>query len=608
MDGRRLILNLIDALGILDNTEDMAPAVTLKGEAALACAPSFPVNAKAACYPKPQGFRMPPSDTLTSPARPASPQRTARAPSGGTDRFIAFAFAAADLLVETDINGVIGFAAGAFPSRFGRTAQDFIGSPITSLFAATDHETLDIALAMIQQSGRIAPMQLTLADPGHSQVSVGAFLLQMTPRCARLSFSIGPIAAGLGDACSGAHTLADPRGFTRIAELAMRHASQGGLGLVEVQNWQVMQESMSGADQRAIGVIIGDVLGAGASGGSAGVLAAGRYGVVADSPLDMTDLVRKLETALQGSPAEGRAIIRGTEIPLAHGTMPAAQAARALRYALGRFADGGTEAAKGIGAEGGLEGIIACAGHHAKAVRETLEGRRFRLLYQPVVRLTDRSIHHFEALIRPFANAAWPNQAPQEFVTFAEALGLSEELDWAVLETVITALENNRDVCIAVNMSGLSIQNPDYRRRILTRIQQVRATSEKHAPSRLMIELTETAEIDDLEAAASTMEQLRSVGVPVCLDDFGAGVAVFRYLRAFGVDHVKLDGDYVRASCKTRRDRALVASMVELAASAGASVVAEMIETEEQVALMRELGVEFGQGWLFGRPGRLPGS
>ena len=550
---------------------------------------------------------MPPSETLISPAQRPPPDRP-RAPSGGTDRFLAFAFAAADLLVETDIEGVIGFAAGAFPSRFGRTAQDYIGSQITSLFAATDHETLDIALAMIGQTGRIAPMQLCLADTAHSQVSVGAFLLQTTPQCARLSFSIGPIAAGLGVASSGAPTLADPRSFTRIAELAMRNGSQGGLGLVEVQNWKAIQESMSGADQRAIGAIIGDVLGTGAGAGGAGALAAGRYGLVADNRLDMADLLKRLEKALQGSPAEGRAIIRGTEIPLAHGAMPAPQAARALRYALGRFADGGTKATKDIGAEGGFEGIIACAGHHAQAVRETLEERRFRLLYQPVVRLADRSIHHFEALIRPFASAGWPNLAPQEFVTFAEALGLSEELDWAVLETALAALDDNPDVCIAVNMSGLSIQNPEYRRRILARMQQVRAVADKHAPSRLMIELTETAEIDDLDAAASTMEQLRSVGVPVCLDDFGAGVAVFRYLRAFGVDHVKLDGDYGRASCKTRRDRALVASMVELAASAGASVVAEMIETEEQVAMMRELGVEFGQGWLFGRPGRLPGS
>lgn len=536
-------------------------------------------------------------------------------PSGSPDRFLAFAFAAADLLVETDIEGVIGFAAGAFPSRFGRAAQDFIGNRITSLFVPSDHETLDIAVAMIRQTGRIAPMQLRLADIAHSHVSVGAFLLATTPRCARLSFSIGPIAAGFGVAGAtgagrGGSILANPRGFTRMAELAMRHGSQGGLGLVEVQNWQAIQETMSGAEQRAIGAIIGDVLGADASaaGGGAGTLSAGRFGLVADRPLDMADLMKRLETALQGSPAGGRAIIRGTEIPLTHGTMPAAQAARALRYALGRFADGGTEATKGIGAEGGFEGIIACAAQHAQAVRETLEGRRFRLAYQPVVRLADRSVHHFEALIRPIPSTAWPNQAPQEFVTFAEALGLSEMLDWAVLETALAALQDNRDVCVAVNMSGLSLQNPAYRERLLTRIKQTRAVSAKKIPSRLMIELTETAEIDDLPAAAATMEQLRSASVPICLDDFGAGVAVFRYLRAFDVDHVKLDGDYVHASCRSRRDKALVASMVELAGVAGASVVAEMIETEDQVATMRELGVEYGQGWLFGRPGRLPGA
>jgi EAL domain-containing protein (putative c-di-GMP-specific phosphodiesterase class I) len=159
-----------------------------------------------------------------------------------------------------------------------------------------------------------------------------------------------------------------------------------------------------------------------------------------------------------------------------------------------------------------------------------------------------------------------------------------------------------------VNLSGLSMQNPAYRKRLLTRLAELRNEGSKLAASRLLIELTETAEIGDLDAAASSMEQLRSVGVPVCLDDFGAGVAVFRYLRAFGVDYVKLDGDYVRAACKSKRDRTLVASMIELASTAGAAVVAEMIETEEQCAAMQEMGATFGQGWLFGRPGRLPGA
>ena len=93
----------------------------------------------------------------------------------------------------------------------------------------------------------------------------------------------------------------------------------------------------------------------------------------------------------------------------------------------------------------------------------------------------------------------------------------------------------------------------------------------------------------------------------MCVDDFGVGAAAFSYLREFGVDYVKIDGLYVQRATLGARERGFVASMVELAAAAGAQVVAEMIETEEQAKLMQSLGAQFGQGWLFGRPGLLPG-
>ncbi len=542
------------------------------------------------------------SDTLAA-AKP-----TARASVGGADRFLAFAFAAADLLVETDADGVIGFAAGAFRTRLGQDAASYIGRRITCLFAATDHETLEIALAMVRQSGRIAPMVLHLADSVGSPQSVGAFLLRMDGHQARLSFSIGPLADASGAVSIGTPSFADQRGFSRIAEAALREGRASALGLVEVKGWDRVRECLSGDDRRTLEDQIGHALNEGPAGSTTGRLADGRYGMVADSAIDMAGLVARLQAALQASRAAGQATVEGSQIVLDTGQMPSPQATRALRYALGRFADGGHQATDAAGTRGGLAGIIAKAEQYAQAVRTTLAERRFRLLYQPVVTLHDRSVHHYEALLRPFPIEGLTAQGPQEFVAFAEALGLSEELDWAVLETAIAALQMNAGVSIAVNMSGLSMQNPAYRERLLKRLAELRCEGGKLDPSRLLIELTETAEIEDLDAAASTMERLRSVGVPVCLDDFGAGVAVFRYLRAFGVDFVKLDGDYVRAACKTRRDRVLVASMVELAITAGARVVAEMIETEAEFQVMQDIGVRFGQGWLFGKPGRLPGS
>jgi EAL domain-containing protein (putative c-di-GMP-specific phosphodiesterase class I) len=119
--------------------------------------------------------------------------------------------------------------------------------------------------------------------------------------------------------------------------------------------------------------------------------------------------------------------------------------------------------------------------------------------------------------------------------------------------------------------------------------------------------VTETAEIEHEAEAVATAEALRARGLPVCIDDFGAGAAAFRMLRVLPVDYVKVDGHYVTRSVESRRDRGFVSAMVDLAATVGAKVIAERVETEAQASLMRDLGVGYGQGWLFGRPGALPG-
>ena len=125
---------------------------------------------------------------------------------------------------------------------------------------------------------------------------------------------------------------------------------------------------------------------------------------------------------------------------------------------------------------------------------------------------------------------------------------------------------------------------------------------------RLIVELTETAEIDDVAGAATTIRQLRAAGVPVCIDDFGAGNAAFRYLRDFAVDFVKIDGSYVQGAMRSAQERGFVASMVQLARSVGARVVAEMIETEAQATLMARVAGGFRPGLAVRRPGKLPAA
>jgi len=146
------------------------------------------------------------------------------------------------------------------------------------------------------------------------------------------------------------------------------------------------------------------------------------------------------------------------------------------------------------------------------------------------------------------------------------------------------------------------VQRASFRARVLAML-----SGAGLAPGRLLVELTETAEITDIDAAMTTLGVLRNDGVPVCLDDLGARPAAFRYLRHFRFDFVKIDGAYVRGAGTQDRNRRPLGAMIDLVHGLGARVIAEMVETEADAAALRSLGAEFGQGWLFGRPLLLQG-
>ena len=123
---------------------------------------------------------------------------------------------------------------------------------------------------------------------------------------------------------------------------------------------------------------------------------------------------------------------------------------------------------------------------------------------------------------------------------------------------------------------------------------------------RLIFEITESTELQDLEAANKVIQSLRDLGHEMCLDDFGAGFASFQYLHGLHVDYVKLDGKYIRPVLDSPRDRVMLKAMVGLCADLRVRTVAEMVETETQAGLLASIGVEFGQGWLFGKPAEAP--
>lgn len=544
----------------------------------------------------------PPAPAPTEAA--ASPQELAE--TRARERLRAFAFAAADMLVETTGGGLITFASGSFEERFGRPARAMIGRDIASLIAPGDQPAFAMAQALAPVRGRMAPMVLHLADAGRSPAVVAARAVPgaETHYC----FTIGPVPVPAAERGEVAAAIQSPADFAREAESHMRDGGSGPLGLVEVQGWQEVKNHLSPAEQQRIRHGLTALMGDCGPDARGSELAEGRFGVLGIAHNGMAGLTRKLEQFLSRSSARNIAKVQGTEMSLEAGPMGSATASRVLRYAVSRFTADGTAGVNAVGGAGGLTGILAQAELRTQVVRAALTGHRFRLLFQPVVSLATRAIHHYEALLRPIATPGMPMGSIQEFVTFVEAVGLSEVMDLAVMEQALMALRSAPGVSVAVNVSGLSLQSAEFAGQMFRLLSEMRLPPGPAGKPRLLVELTETAEIEDLATATATWAKLRALGVGLCLDDFGAGAAAFRYLRQFQVDYVKIDGSFVQTADQGARERGIVQSMVELARSAGAKTVAEMIETDEQAALMRELGVDQGQGWLFGKPGALPGA
>ena len=513
------------------------------------------------------------------------------------DRFLAFAFAAADLLVEATPEGTICFAAGAFKARFGIAPEQFTGRPMHRMFAAADKAALDLALYTTALRGRLAPLVLRLSDQAGTPMVVSG--LSMPSETGRLCFTVGRLPA-LPAPTASVRAVAS---FQSLAEERLRGQDGGAISLLELMGWPTARENLPDEAQRALQSEIVDVLGRlGGPGSIAGEISSGRYGLLADAAPDLATVAGELELLLRAHPATALTQVSGTDLTLARNGLTGPQAARALRYALARFANGGAKAASEAGFGNGLAEFIASAQLRARTVRGALADKQFRLAFQPVVHLGNRTVHHYEALLRPIFTPGNAIQTTQDFVTFAEAVGLSEELDWAVMQQAIAAQAGSPGSPVAINVSGLSMQSAAFREQV---IEVLRSSVE---PGKILIELTETADIEDIASASAFINELRSVGVPVCIDDFGAGSAAFRYLKEFRVDYVKLDGAYVRGALQNAREHGFLLTMIELANFVGAKVIAETIEQDDEAMMMKELGVEYGQGWLFGKPGQLPGT
>jgi diguanylate cyclase (GGDEF)-like protein/PAS domain S-box-containing protein len=239
-------------------------------------------------------------------------------------------------------------------------------------------------------------------------------------------------------------------------------------------------------------------------------------------------------------------------------------------------------------------------------LRRALRDGGLALEAQPIVPLARGASpeERFELLLRLQADDG-TLVTPGAFLPHAERHGLVVELDRWVLGQAVGLLHDaargGRDLRLSVNLSARSVHDP------VTVSHLAALLHERPVPAgRLTVELTETAAIPDLRRAAELSRRLRELGCHVALDDFGAGFASFAYLKHLVFDTLKIDGDFIDRLASSATDQLVVRAIVGIARAMGATLVAERVGDDASVAILRDLGVEFGQGFHLGRPGPLP--
>ena len=231
--------------------------------------------------------------------------------------------------------------------------------------------------------------------------------------------------------------------------------------------------------------------------------------------------------------------------------------------------------------------------HTAEGFRDHISEQRFSVLRQPIINLSDGSVHHHEWLVRFDAE-----DHLEGVLRPAEVSGVIKDLDLSMLAQAILVLNENPDGSgIAINLSGASVDKPNFKASVLACLTALTAS-----PTKLIIELTESWDMIDLSLAEALLSDLKSRGHPVCLDDVGAGAASIRYLRALPCNWLKIDGGFVAAAFNTARDRAILKALLSLREALDVRFIAEGVETEEIRKFVLELGFDAAQGYAIGRP------
>ncbi|MAN78794.1 MAG: hypothetical protein CMM77_16590 [Rhodospirillaceae bacterium] len=531
---------------------------------------------------------------------------------GKTDRerFVALAFCRADLLLELDGHYNIAFAAGVTPV-LGATPETLKGSSFLD-FVGDEHKSYarDL-LTGGGRNGRLEDVVLDLKSTAGKRIPVvfSGYRMPDFDDHYFLAMKVEPVRKThvaaedlIEDEWSG---VLERDSFARAAVERIqdydRTGANGQLTFVRLDNVKSLTETLGASEKRNLMNAVGGILKTHSLGGStAGQLDAENFVYVHGDNVDPEDVNMKVEEAAQQLLGDKAAEFgaRSSTLDADGAGLSEDQVARALVHTMQQFCTGKARLPVEKLSDA-LDDMMQDTVETVKFIKDTTERCDFDLVFMPICDLRLGRVHHFEALSR-FRDQTRAKTTFQ-IITLAEQLGLIVDFDFAVVRQAMDILGHMSKrgplPPVAVNLSSLSLAQPQFVQRLIQVLE-----SRRDMNRRIMFELTESAEAEDLETLNKVIQEIRSRGFQFCLDDFGAGSASFDYLNALDVDVVKFDGPVVRRACASDKGRDMLSSMAKMCSSTGVHTVAEMVEDKDVANKLLYCGIDYGQGWHFGKP------
>ncbi|WP_135078632.1 EAL domain-containing protein [Terasakiella sp. SH-1] len=527
-----------------------------------------------------------------------------------TERFVALAFCRADLLFELDDDCKIEFVAGATPVLLGKKPGQMKQTNFKDYVHEEDHGLLKQLIDTADNKGRLDDVTLHLktAKGGKVRTCLSGYRVPDFNNHFFLAIKVEPKKDSFGKIDplrrDGDTSLLDKESFSQAASERInsfiRAGGEAEVSMVKVDQLDKLLESIEENDQQKLLEGIGNLLNENSIGGdTASRIDNDSFSFAHSKDIDTETVNQKIEElAKQITPAGDMIQAVSNTVDMDSADMSDDQVARAMMHTMQKFCEnpGGL---KENNFSDVLSGMMTNTVSNIDYIKEVSKTGDLDIYFMPINDLQRGYVHHFEALVR--FKGEQGKGSPYQLISLAEEVGIIHDLDMAIVKETIASVRNYRSKKnfpgVAVNLSGSSVSNEQFMTTIYEMMKREPKLSEH-----LLFEITESAKIDDLPRVNNTIQSIRELGFEVCLDDFGAGAASFDYLNGLDIDVVKFDGPVVKRAYSTKKGHDLLKAMANMCRDLNVETVAEMVEDQEMAYHMKECGIDYGQGWFFGKP------